>query len=115
MKGTVKKEGNSWYYQFTVGYSADGKRKQKKKRGFKTKKEEAQQALTGALNAVNTGTYIEPSTTLYKEYLDDWFTILAFRHQNCIKATFKVESYLDWATIRYQSYQQFKFNRLLII
>ncbi|WP_242272077.1 site-specific integrase [Bacillus cereus group sp. BfR-BA-01310] len=73
MKGTIKKEGNSWYYQFTIGYSADGKRKQKKKRGYKTKKE-AQQALTEALNAVNTGTYIEPSTSLYKEYLDDWFT-----------------------------------------
>ncbi|MBM7702850.1 tyrosine-type recombinase/integrase [Metabacillus iocasae] len=72
MKGTVKKEGKSWYYVFTLGYKADGKRQQKKKRGFKTKKE-AQQALAEAINTVNTGSYIEPSTILYKDYLDDWF------------------------------------------
>src|SRR3954453_4121789 len=57
----------------SLGYNSDGKRKQKKKRGFKTKKE-AQQALAEAINAINKGTYIEPSNILYKDYLDQWFS-----------------------------------------
>ncbi|MEG7896008.1 Arm DNA-binding domain-containing protein [Bacillus paranthracis] len=44
------KEGNSWCYEFTIEYGADGKREQKKKRGFKTEIE-VQQALTEAMNA----------------------------------------------------------------
>lgn len=72
MKGSVKKEGKSWYYVFSLDNDANGKRKQKKKRGFKTKKE-AQKALAEAINDLNKGTYIEPSNTKYKNYLDQWF------------------------------------------
>nr|WP_251025966.1 site-specific integrase [Bacillus sp. ISL-47] len=71
VKGSVKKEGKSWYYVFSLP-NANGERKQKKKRGFKTKKE-AQMALAEAINAVNKGSYIEPSTVLYKDYLEQWF------------------------------------------
>lgn len=74
MKGSVKKEGNSWYYVFYLEKDINGKRKQKKKRGFKTKRE-AQHALAEALNAINKGTYIEPSNILYKDYLTEWFSI----------------------------------------
>lgn len=73
MRGSVKKDGSSWYYVFYLEKDANGKRRQKKKRGFKTKKE-AQQALTEAINAVNKGTYIEPSNILYKDYLEEWFS-----------------------------------------
>ncbi|WP_179191891.1 N-terminal phage integrase SAM-like domain-containing protein, partial [Escherichia coli] len=48
-----------------------GKRKQKKKRGFKTKKE-AQAALFEAINDINKGNYLEPSKKLFKEYLIEW-------------------------------------------
>lgn len=72
MRGSVKKDGNSWYYVFTIGKGADGRRIQKKKRGFKTKKE-AEKALAEAINAVNQGTYVEPSKLLFREYLDQWF------------------------------------------
>ncbi|MCA0986579.1 Arm DNA-binding domain-containing protein [Guptibacillus algicola] len=44
MKGSVKKDGSSWYYVVTLGKKPSGKPNQKKKRGFKTKRE-ANQAL----------------------------------------------------------------------
>ncbi|MGM0841374.1 MAG: tyrosine-type recombinase/integrase [Bacillota bacterium] len=71
MRGSVKKEGSSWYYVFYLGKDANGKRRQKKKRGFKTQIE-AEKALIEALNEVNKGTYIEPSKILYKDFLDQW-------------------------------------------
>ncbi|MEH7445189.1 site-specific integrase [Bacillus sp. JJ1122] len=74
MKGSVKKEGNSWYYVFYLEKDLQGKRKQKKKRGFKTKKE-AQIALAETINSVNKGTYLEPSNTLYKDFLEQWYSV----------------------------------------
>lgn len=71
MRGSVKKEGSSWYYVFYLEKDENGKRRQKKKRGFTTKKD-AEKALTEAINEVNKGTYLEPSKVLYKEYLDQW-------------------------------------------
>ncbi|MEH7484857.1 Arm DNA-binding domain-containing protein, partial [Neobacillus drentensis] len=36
MRGSIKKDGNSWYVVFDLGKdSVTGKRKQKRKRGFK--------------------------------------------------------------------------------
>jgi integrase len=72
LKGSVKKEGNNWYYVFYLDKDETGKRKQKKKRGFKTKKE-AQNALAEAINAVNKGSYIEPVNIRYGDYLEQWF------------------------------------------
>ncbi|MEH7275086.1 tyrosine-type recombinase/integrase, partial [Neobacillus vireti] len=46
-------------------------RKQKKKRGFKTKKE-AEKYLSEQLNAVDKGTYFEPKDITFGEYLDYW-------------------------------------------
>lgn len=70
-QGSIKKENNSWYYVFDYPDSVSGKRKQKKKRGFKTKKD-AQAALTKALNQLNEGTYVEPSKMTLNEFLDIW-------------------------------------------
>ncbi|MFK7696127.1 tyrosine-type recombinase/integrase [Paenibacillus sp. HJGM_3] len=67
----VGKTGNKWYYVITVGYDESGKQKQKKQRGFNTKKE-AMEARTKALNEVMSGTYIEPTKTLYGDFLKDW-------------------------------------------
>lgn len=72
--GSVRKEGAKWYYIIELGRDSKGKRKQKKKRGFKTKKE-AQAALTKALHELNTGTYIEPSTQRLGDFLNEWLEI----------------------------------------
>ncbi|USK98226.1 tyrosine-type recombinase/integrase [Bacillus tropicus] len=75
MKGSVKKDKKTGKYFYIVDIGMDpltGKRKQKKKRGFTTKKE-AENALTKLLSEVHTGTYVEPSKLLYGEYLESWF------------------------------------------
>jgi integrase len=71
--GMVKKEGCSWYFQAELGKDpVTGKRKRKKQRGFKTKRD-AEKALAQIEAEFFKGTYIEPSTMLYKEYMVDWF------------------------------------------
>lgn len=69
--GSTRKEGSKWYYVIELGKDSNGKRMQKKKRGFKTQKE-AKAALNKALHELNTGTYIEPSTQKTGEYLTEW-------------------------------------------
>jgi integrase len=71
MAGSIKKEGSSWYYVVTLGRKPNGKPNQKKKRGFRTKKE-AEKALQEIVYEYNRGTYIEPSTMFYSELLKIW-------------------------------------------
>lgn len=70
MAGSVKKDGKSWYYVLELGI-INGKRKQKKKRGFATKKE-AQNALVEAEHSIIKNGYKENSKLLYKEFLIEW-------------------------------------------
>ncbi|MDE3839358.1 site-specific integrase [Bacillus methanolicus] len=68
MKGYIRKRGNSW--SFTVDIGKDprtGKRKQKTRSGFKTKKE-AQAALAELITNVDKGTYKEPHKRLFKDF-----------------------------------------------
>ena len=72
MRGSIKKDGNSWNVVFDLGKDpVTGKRKQKRKRGFKTKKE-AEKYINEQLNAIDKGTYFEPSEISLTEYLDYW-------------------------------------------
>lgn len=79
-----KKDGASWYY--ILDRVENGKRKQTKKRGFKTKRE-AEKAYVEAKNELNKGTYIEPSRLLYSTYLEEW---MRNRKSNLGKQTFEV-------------------------
>ncbi|MBM7604009.1 integrase [Metabacillus crassostreae] len=67
----VYKDKNNKYYYVTDIY-INGKRKQKKKRGFNTQKE-AKQALTEVQDKINKGTYVEPSNMFLKDFLEEWF------------------------------------------
>ncbi|HWO98442.1 MAG TPA: site-specific integrase [Bacillus sp. (in: firmicutes)] len=74
MKGSIKKNNQTGNWDIVLDVGKDkltGKRRQKKKRGFKTKKE-AEKALTALLNEVNEGTYIEPSKQAYSDYFNAW-------------------------------------------
>lgn len=72
MRGTIKKVGTSWFVLFDVGKDPQsGNRKQKKKRGFKTKKVE-EKYLSEQLNAIDKGAYFEPKDITFGEYLDYW-------------------------------------------
>lgn len=73
MKGSVRKDGNSWLYEVTIKTDPiTNKRTRKKKRGFKTKRE-AEKALVALITTIDSGTYVEPSLMLFEEYLQEWF------------------------------------------
>lgn len=67
---TVKKDDKTktWYFVLTHGKKEDGKPRQFKKRGFKTK-QEALKALHELEHSLMTGAYIAPTKMLYGEYL----------------------------------------------
>ncbi|HDR6277262.1 site-specific integrase [Bacillus cereus] len=71
---TVKKDQytKTWYFILTHGKKEDGKPRQFKKRGFKTK-QEAQKAMLELEQSLTLGTYIQPNKILYKEYLLERF------------------------------------------
>lgn len=58
-------------YYFKVNYKENGKYKQILRRGFKTQKE-VKAAMAEVENAVNKGTFVKPSTRLYKDFVADW-------------------------------------------
>ena len=71
MKGSVRKRGNTWSYRVDFGKSADGKRNQIEKGGYKTKKE-ADKALNDVLfqyNNMQTDTYSLQQTVARLSYL----------------------------------------------
>lgn len=72
MAGTVKKDGSNWYFVFSAGKKQDGKPRQIKRRGFKTKRE-AEKALNEAQNSFYQGTLIQENKMLYEDYLNEWF------------------------------------------
>lgn len=72
MKGYLRKRGDTW--SFTIDLPRDqlsGKRRQKTKGGFKTKKD-AQEALNNFIYELNHETYIENNKVTVGEYLSDW-------------------------------------------
>lgn len=73
--GTVRKKGATWSYRISI-MAADGKRIQKEKSGYATKKE-ATAAMTAIENDLLTlGEYIEPEQKvtmqqLYEEFISE--------------------------------------------
>ncbi|MGG3466770.1 Arm DNA-binding domain-containing protein [Neobacillus pocheonensis] len=92
MRGSIKKDGNSWFVVFDLGKDPiTRKRKQKRKRGFKTKKE-AEKYISEQLHALDKGTYFEPSDITLSEYLDYWLENYA--KLNTAVRTFEGYSYI---------------------
>ncbi len=71
MKGYFRKRGKAWYFTVDVGKDETGKRKQKRKGGFKTKKE-AEKACAELIAQVESGNYKEPSKVLFGEFILDY-------------------------------------------
>ncbi|MGW8959653.1 tyrosine-type recombinase/integrase [Paenibacillus sp. NPDC055715] len=89
-KGSVKLDEKTGLYYYVVDVGKDGIRKQKKKRGFKRRKD-AQAAMTEVLNQVNKGDYIEPSKIKFTDYmLDVW---LVEKEQNKRMTRLTAKSY----------------------
>src|SRR6476619_6260317 len=87
MQGSVikyeGKRGISWTFVIDVGRDANGKRIQRWRRGFPTKKA-AESAMQEELHERRSGTYIETSDETVGQLLDRWLDTVA-RHK--IKST----------------------------
>jgi integrase len=79
MAGTVGREGKGWYYVVNTGKDADGRRIQRKRRGFRTKRD-AERALREFLQDLDAGRYVPPSELTVGEYLEQHW-LPAVRHR----------------------------------
>ncbi|PFO04668.1 site-specific integrase [Bacillus sp. AFS076308] len=74
-KGTKCKCGASWAYIIDIGKDPKtGKRKQKKKSGFRTKKE-AEAAAAIIENEINQGLYVEESDVTFEDFAYEWLSL----------------------------------------
>ncbi|MFH5182904.1 tyrosine-type recombinase/integrase [Paenibacillus sp. TAB 01] len=72
MNGSYRKRGDKWSYIVDLGPDpATGKRRQKEKGGFKTKKE-AQAAAAELIVQLENNNYRKPVKQLLEKYLSDW-------------------------------------------
>ena len=72
MRGHVHRRGAGWGYVADIGFDpVTGKRRQRTKSGFKTKRE-AEEAVRAVLDEVRVGAYVPPSTETVGEYLAGW-------------------------------------------
>ena len=71
-RGNPFKRGKTWTIIYYPIDPKTGKKKQKWKGGFKTKKE-AQEALYEINAKINSNTYIEPTKITLAEYLTKWY------------------------------------------
>ena len=68
MRGHITKRGATWTYVIDVGFDEHGRRKQRSKGGFRTRRE-AQAALTEALTTIQHGTYTAPNRLTVGSFL----------------------------------------------
>jgi integrase len=72
MRGHVRKRGNTWVAVFDEGRGENGKRKQRWKGGFSTRRD-AQAFLASTVTAIGDGSYVGPSKLTFGEYLNtEW-------------------------------------------
>jgi integrase len=72
MRGSVRKRGSTYTWYLNVQDPVAGKRRQRSKGGFRTKKE-CQAALNEALAALRTATFVDPSPrTLGSFLVEEW-------------------------------------------
>jgi len=70
MEGTVEKYGASWRIRWDAGLKPNGKRNQRSRAGFRTKRD-AETTLRSELEKVRTGGVADSRLTV-GSYLDDW-------------------------------------------
>jgi integrase len=71
MRGSVIKRGTSWSYVVYLGRDAEGRKRQKWKGGFPTKRA-AEDALTETLERIRTGNFVDTGRKTVGEFLTEW-------------------------------------------
>lgn len=79
MKGYFRKRGDKWSFTVDVGNDpSTGKRIQKTKGGFKTKKA-AQEACAELITELTKGIYVDPKDLLFKDLVEEWLELSKVR------------------------------------
>lgn len=89
MKGYFTKNSSGWAYRIDIGKDETGKRQQRYKGGFKTKKE-AEKACAEMITEIERGTFIDPKDLSLGEYLKDWLKTYAVNLTPCTYSGYKV-------------------------
>jgi integrase len=79
MKGYFRKRGDKWSFTVDIGRDpATGKRAQKTKGGFKTKKA-AQEACAELITELTKGVFVDAKDLLFKDLLEEWLEVSKVR------------------------------------
>jgi integrase len=70
MRGNVYRRGSTWTVRYYEGYDEQGRRRQRSKGGFATRRD-AQRFLTDVLARLGDGSYAQPSKLTLAEYLNE--------------------------------------------
>ena len=83
MGASVRKDQarGTWLYVVDLSPGPDGKRRQKWKRGFPTKKA-AQEAMNEVVGRIHRGTWLDPGKRSFSDYLEEWIEGLAASREN---------------------------------
>lgn len=112
MKGTVRKDGSTWGYLVYVGTDENGKKKYKRKRGFKTKKE-CEAALAELITQIEKGTAIINDKMTVREYIEYW--LMTYPKNHCQPSTYKRYCYFANDIIKYLgTYKLTSLNPLVV-
>jgi integrase len=76
MRGSVVRRGKTWSYIVYLGRDAEGRKRQKWKGGFPTKRA-AEDALTEFLGRLRTGDYVDAGRKTVGEFLEEWLAASA--------------------------------------
>lgn len=87
MQGRVIKRGKTWSYVVDVGRNDAGKRRQKWKGGFRTKRD-AQRALAELLGKVEDGSWFDASAKTVEAFLEDWLRLVSPRLRPTTSASY---------------------------
>ena len=71
MRGHVRKRGSTWTVMYDEGRDENGKRLQRSRGGFRTKRE-AESFLTDQLRRLGDGSYAQPTKETVGEFLVEW-------------------------------------------
>lgn len=98
MQGYFRKRGNRWSFTIDIGIDPKtGKRKQKTRSGFRTKKE-AQLEAAKLQQELGQGTFINEKETMFKDFVEDWLK----QYQSTVKvSTVRVRDHESGKLINY--------------
>lgn len=89
MRGHVRKRGNKYVVVYDEGRDVAGKRIQRWRSGFDTKRD-AEKALTEILASLEQGSYAQPTTKTVTQFLGEWLAAVQGQVRPSTWASYKM-------------------------